>query len=244
MEAQLMVLHIQLLILPSRKRSKACLHQLALIQTTIERTSSFAQTILRRGHWQDFRLPSSLTVDFFVKSYQLIDMKKMTRNEFLKMAGTSAALVVFNTVLMPAAVAVEPGVVALSSKKSSIEIDKGTTVNSATFKLVPISRETFWGDAGSCTLDYLSEGYIQWTITVPGAVIVSFEGNLHFNKLGTPFGTFDHAISAYGTIGTEDVKYGLSKGKWEVEFTGIATAANGDPLRSAYLFGCLAIPLR
>ena len=74
-------------------------------------------------------------------------MKKMTRNEFLKMAGTSAALVVFNTVLMPAAVAVEPGVVALSSKKSSIEIDKGTTVNSATFKLVPISRETFWGDA-------------------------------------------------------------------------------------------------
>lgn len=109
-----------------------------------------------------------------------------------------------------------------------IEIDKGTTVNSATFKLVPISRETFWGDAGSCTLDYLSEGYIQWTITVPGAVIVSFEGNLHFNKLGTPFGTFDHAISAYGTIGTEDVKYGLSKGKWEVEFTGIATAANGD----------------
>lgn len=69
---------------------------------------------------------------------------------------------------------------------------------------------------------------IQWTITVPGAVIVSFEGNLHFNKLGTPFGTFDHAISAYGTIGTEDVKYGLSKGKWEVEFTGIATAANGD----------------
>lgn len=43
-------------------------------------------------------------------------MKKMTRNEFLKMAGTSAALVVFNTVLMPAAVAVEPGVVVLSSK--------------------------------------------------------------------------------------------------------------------------------
>lgn len=59
-------------MLPSRKRSKACLHQLALIQTTIERTSSLAQTILRRGHWQDFRLPSSLTVDFFVKSYQLM----------------------------------------------------------------------------------------------------------------------------------------------------------------------------
>ena len=65
-------INIQLLILPSRKRSKACLHQLALIQTTIERTSSHAQTILRRGHWQDFRLPSSLTVDFFVKSYQLM----------------------------------------------------------------------------------------------------------------------------------------------------------------------------
>lgn len=36
------------------------------------------------------------------------------------------------------------------------------------------------------------------------------------------------AARSYGTIGTEDVKYGLSKGKWEVEFTGIATAANGD----------------
>ena len=152
-------------------------------------------------------------------------MKKMTRNEFLKMAGTSAALVVINTALVPTAIAAEPVGTALSAKKS---VNTGTTVNSATFKLVPISRETFWGDAGSCTLDYLSEGYIQWTITVPGAVIVSFEGNLHFNKLGTPFGTFDHAISAYGTIGTEDVKYGLSKGKWEVEFTGIATAANGD----------------
>ena len=90
-------------------------------------------------------------------------MKKMTRNEFLKMAGTSAALVVFNTVLMPAAVAVEPGVVALSSKKSSIEIDKGTTVNSATFKLVPISRETFWGDAGSCRLDfYMAEIVLKY----------------------------------------------------------------------------------
>ena len=89
-------------------------------------------------------------------------MKKMTRNEFLKMAGTSAALVVFNTVLMPAAVAVEPGVVALSSKKSSIEIDKGTTVNSATFKLVPISRETFWGDAGSCTLEMREVLHLQY----------------------------------------------------------------------------------
>ena len=48
------------------------------------------------------------------------------------------------------------------------------------------------------------------------------------NKLGTPFGTFDYAISTRSTSGTEDVKYGLSKGKWEVEFTGIATAANGD----------------
>ena len=155
-------------------------------------------------------------------------MKKMTRNEFLKMAGTSAALVVFNTVLMPAAVAVEPGVVALSSKKSSIEIDKGTTVNSATFKLVPISRETFWGDAGSCTLDYLSEGYIQWTITIPGTVITSFEANLHFNKLVIFLLICVYAISTRSTSGTEDVKYGLSKGKWEVEFTGIATAANGD----------------
>ena len=79
-----------------------------------------------------------------------------------------------------------------------------------------------------CTLDYLSEGYIQWTITIPGTVITSFEANLHFNKLGTPFGTFDYAISTRSTSGTEDVKYGLSKGKWEVEFTGIATAANGD----------------
>ena len=52
--------------------------------------------------------------------------------------------------------------------------------------------------------------------------------HLHFNKLGTPFGTFDYAISTRSTSGTEDVKYGLSKGKWEVEFIGIATAANGD----------------
>lgn len=106
--------------------------------------------------------------------------------------------------------------------------DTGNVVNSATFKLVPLSRKTFWGDAGSCTLDYLSQGYIQWTIQVPGVVIVSFEGNLHFNKLGTPFGTFDHSITSTSTSGTEDVKYGLSKGKWEVEFTGIATDAAGN----------------
>ena len=35
-------------------------------------------------------------------------MKKMTRNEFLKMAGTSAALVVINTALVPTAIAAEP----------------------------------------------------------------------------------------------------------------------------------------
>lgn len=152
-------------------------------------------------------------------------MKKMTRNEFLKMAGTSAALVVINTALVPTAIAAEPIGTVLSAKKS---VNTGTAVSSATFELVPISRQTFWGDSGSCTLDYLSEGYIQWTIIIPGTVITSFEANLHFNKLGTPFGTFDYAISTRSTSGTEDVKYGLSKGKWEVEFTGIATAANGD----------------
>ena len=146
-------------------------------------------------------------------------MKKMTRNEFLKMAGTSAALVVINTALVPTAIAAEPIGTVLSAKKS---VNTGTAVSSATFELVPISRQTFWGDSGSCTLDYLSEGYIQWTITIPGTVITSFEANLHFNKLGTPFGTFDYAISTRSTSGTEDVKYGLSKGKWEVEFTGIA----------------------
>ena len=123
----------------------------------------------------------------------------MTRNEFLKMAGTSAALVVINTALVPTAIAAEPIGTVLSAKKS---VNTGTAVSSATFELVPISRQTFWGDSGSCTLDYLSEGYIQWTI--------------------------DYAISTRSTSGTEDVKYGLSKGKWEVEFTGIATAANGD----------------
>lgn len=35
-------------------------------------------------------------------------MKKMTRNEFLKIAGASAALVAFNTVLTPAAFAATP----------------------------------------------------------------------------------------------------------------------------------------
>ena len=73
------------------------------------------------------------------------------------------------------------------------------------------------------------KGYIQWTITRSGC------SNCFLLKvtcisinLVHPLEPFDHAISAYGTIGTEDVKYGLSKGKWEVEFTGIATAANGD----------------
>ena len=82
------------------------------------------------------------------------------------------------------AIAAEPIGTVLSAKKS---VNTGTAVSSATFELVPISRQTFWGDSGSCTLDYLSEGYIQWTITIPGTVITSFEANLHFNKLGTPF---------------------------------------------------------
>lgn len=106
--------------------------------------------------------------------------------------------------------------------------ETGYVESSSTFKLIPLSRETFWGDAGSCTLDYLSRGYIQWSITVPGAVIVSFEGNLHFNKLGTPFGTFNHYISSTGTSGTEDVGSELSKGKWEVTFTGIAMDIDGN----------------
>ena len=131
------------------------------------------------------------------------------------MAGTSAALVVINTALVPTAIAADPIGTVLSAKKS---VNTGTAVSSATFELVPISRQTFWGDSGSCTLDNLSAGYIQRTIAIPG----------HFNKLGTPIGTFDYAISTRSTSGTEDVKYGLSKGKWEVEFTGIATAANGD----------------
>ena len=104
-----------------------------------------------------------------------ITTKKMTRNEFLKMAGTSAALVVINTALVPTAIAAEPIGTVLSAKKS---VNTGTAVSSATFELVPISRQTFWGDSGSCTLDYLSEGYIQWTITIPGTVITSFEAKI------------------------------------------------------------------
>jgi hypothetical protein len=126
------------------------------------------------------------------------------------------------------AFAAEPTASTPPAITSQENTDTGNVVNSATFKLVPLSRKTFWGDAGSCTLDYLSQGYIQWTIQVPGVVIVSFEGNLHFNKLGTPFGTFDHSITSTSTSGTEDVKHGLSKGKWEVEFTGIATDAAGN----------------
>ena len=71
-------------------------------------------------------------------------MKKMTRNEFLKMAGTSAALVVINTALVPTAIAAEPIGTVLSAKKS---VNTGTAVSSATFELVPISRQTFWGDS-------------------------------------------------------------------------------------------------
>ena len=52
-------------ILPGWKRSEAIGCQFALIQTAVERTSSLAQTILLRGHRQDFRLITSLTVDFF-----------------------------------------------------------------------------------------------------------------------------------------------------------------------------------
>lgn len=126
------------------------------------------------------------------------------------------------------AFAAEPTTAVPSTSTSQEETDTGSVVSSSTFKLVPLSRKTFWGDAGSCTLDYLSQGYIQWTINVPGTVIVSFEGNLHFNKLRTPFGTFDHSIVSSRTSGTEDVKYGLSKGDWEVEFTGIATDAEGN----------------
>lgn len=109
--------------------------------------------------------------------------------------------------------------------------DKSPDVkSSATFKLVPLSRETFWGEDGSCTLDYF-DGFIEWTIKVPGVQVVSFEGDLYFNKLNTPFGSFNHSISATGRTGTEDVSYGLSKGKWEVEFSGIATGSNGNMYR-------------
>ena len=79
-------------------------------------------------------------------------MKKMTRNEFLKMAGTSAALVVFNTVLMPAAVAVEPGVVALSSKKSSIIVLAFGTVQHLFEHLFPV-HAVDKGNFHSCQLN-------------------------------------------------------------------------------------------
>ena len=129
------------------------------------------------------------------------------------------------------AFAAEPnttGETAATLNQNANEIDTDDVISSATFKLIPLSRKTFYGVAGSCTLDYLSQGYVTWTINVPGAVIVSFDGNLHFNKLRTPFGTFDHSIFSTRTSGTEDVKYGLSKGSWEVEFTGIATDAEGN----------------
>lgn len=44
----------------------------------------------------------------------------MTRNEFLKMAGTSAALVVINTALVPTAIAAEPIGTVLSAKSQLI----------------------------------------------------------------------------------------------------------------------------
>lgn len=139
------------------------------------------------------------------------------------------SLVMICTISIPAFAAESTSTAPSTTINSQEETENtGNVVSSLTFKLIPLSRKTFWGDAGSCTLDYLSQGYIQWTINVPGTVIVAFEGNLHFNKLGTPFGTFNHSITSTGTSGTEDVKYGLSKGDWEVEFTGIATDIEGN----------------
>lgn len=54
-----------------------------------------------------------------IKHKEKITIKKMTRNEFLKMAGTSAALVVINTALVPTAIAAEPIGTVLSAKKVS-----------------------------------------------------------------------------------------------------------------------------
>lgn len=118
--------------------------------------------------------------------------------------------------------------IAPSSETLQQENNTGEIVSSKTFELIPLSRKTFYGEAGSCTLDYLSEGYVRWSISVPGAGIVAFNGNLHFNKLNTPFGTFNHYISTTHTSGTEDVKYGLSKGSWEVTFDGVAVDAFGN----------------
>lgn len=108
------------------------------------------------------------------------------------------------------------------------EGDYGSVVSSGVFMLTPQSRETYYGNSGFSTLDYLSEGYLQWSIHVDDKTIVSFEGNLSFNKLGTPFGTFNHSISTTDSSGTEDVRYGLSKGDWEVKFTGSATDTTGS----------------
>lgn len=74
----------------------------------------------------------------------------------------------------------------------------------------------------------MTGGYVTWTIIIPGVRLVAFAGNLHFNKLGTPFGTFDYPIVLTSISGTEDVKSSLSKGAWEVTFTGIAEGANGS----------------
>lgn len=99
---------------------------------------------------------------------------------------------------------------------------------SATFEIVPLSRRSYYGKGGVATLDYMSKGYIHWGITLNGTRVSWFEGNLHFNKLGTPFGTFDRDISTGSSSGTEDVKSQLSKGNWEVTLTGVATATNGN----------------
>ena len=58
----------------------------------------------------------------------------MTRNEFLKMAGTSAALVVINTALVPTAIAAEPIGTVLSAKKS---VNTGTAAVSYTHLTLP-----------------------------------------------------------------------------------------------------------
>lgn len=100
-------------------------------------------------------------------------------------------------------------------------------VSSAEYKLIPLDRETFYGESGTCTLDYLAGGYVTWSISLPGVRMISFNGDLHFNKLGSPFGTFNHSIYTTDWSGTEDVKDNLSKGDWKVDFTGIATSSDG-----------------
>lgn len=102
---------------------------------------------------------------------------------------------------------------------------------SGMFELLPTSRKTFQGNGGYSTLDYLSGGYVRWGISLTSARLVKFEGNLHFNKLGTPFGTFNKAISTTSSSGTEDVRSKLSKGDWEVTLTGVAYGSDGNGYR-------------